>query len=197
MKLVEGFWWPDADVHCHPIVLKTVKDADAALQHTLGHVSVVQAGGNCGVWASYLGERFMEVWTIEPDLENYLCLIRNIPQNVYPIWAALGCHPGTTGLDTDPKNVGAHQMNGNGRIPVITIDELGLTACDLICLDIEGMEPAALDGAKETIERFRPTLMVEDKGLSERYGVAKGWSDSLPGYQVAKRVHRDVVLVPE
>lgn len=156
----------------------------------------MQAGGHCGVWANRLARSFTVVWTIEPDLENYLCMARNLVPNVQPIWAALGDKPGGgVGLERRPENSGAHFINGEGRIGVITIDELELEACDLIVLDIEGMEPLALHGAKETIERFKPVLMVEDKGLSDRYGFPVGWSDCWPGYGVEKRVKRDVILV--
>ncbi|MFN3658800.1 MAG: FkbM family methyltransferase [Pseudolabrys sp.] len=48
-------------------------------------------------------------------------------------------------------------------VPVqkIAIDALGLARLDLIKLDIEGMELEALQGARETIERCRPALLIE------------------------------------
>lgn len=50
-------------------------------------------------------------------------------------------------------------------VPTITVDALvhsrALTRVDVIKLDIEGGEVAALEGAAETIRRFRPKLIVE------------------------------------
>lgn len=196
IELRNGLWWPASDKHCFSVVPGQVSDLDEAMPFVSGRSVCVQAGGNCGIWPTHLAGMFAEVWTIEANLENYLCLVRNVRGNVKTIWAALGDKPGTSGMKVDPQNVGAHYLNGGGRIPVITIDELNLTACDLIVLDIEGMEPRALEGAKATIEKFKPVLMVEDKGLSEMFGTARGWSEAFPGYRIASRVHRDVVLVP-
>lgn len=51
------------------------------------------------------------------------------------------------------------------NIPLISLDdfveERQLQAIRLIKLDIEGAELAALEGARKTIERFRPLLIVE------------------------------------
>ncbi len=48
-------------------------------------------------------------------------------------------------------------------VPVqkIALDNLGLARCDLIKLDVEGMEFEALEGARDTIERCRPVLLIE------------------------------------
>lgn len=192
----EGWWWPDGDVEGRRAIFGTLIDLKHATDRIHGNKTCVQAGGNCGVWAAQLAAVFDEVWTVEPDFENYLCLVQNVPVNVRTFWAALGADHASVGIHRYPANTGAHFVEGPGRVPIITIDELALTSCDLIVLDIEGMEPQALQGARQTIEKFRPVLMVEDKGLSERYGVPAGWSKSFSGYSVAMAVHRDLVLVP-
>ncbi|HLQ78564.1 MAG TPA: FkbM family methyltransferase, partial [Terriglobia bacterium] len=46
-------------------------------------------------------------------------------------------------------------------IPVMTVDSLRLARCNLIKIDIEGMEPQVLSGARRTIERLRPFIFVE------------------------------------
>jgi hypothetical protein len=46
-------------------------------------------------------------------------------------------------------------------IPMITIDSLGLDDIDLMQLDLEGFEYDALVGARETIERCKPVIIVE------------------------------------
>lgn len=46
-------------------------------------------------------------------------------------------------------------------VPVIPIDAFGLNRCALIKADVEGMEWAVLEGARETIQRCRPLLYVE------------------------------------
>jgi len=45
---------------------------------------------------------------------------------------------------------------------MIALDSLALTDIDLIELDLEGYEYDALLGAKETIERNKPVLIIEN-----------------------------------
>lgn len=47
-------------------------------------------------------------------------------------------------------------------VPMLALDTLELARVDLIKLDIEGMEMAGLAGARQTIGRHRPILIVED-----------------------------------
>jgi FkbM family methyltransferase len=49
------------------------------------------------------------------------------------------------------------------RVPMITIDSLPLSRCDLIKIDAEGMELQAVRGAEAIIRKFRPVLYVENK----------------------------------
>jgi FkbM family methyltransferase len=200
-RLERGLLWPATDIGAAAAVFTTLGDLDVAYRYCRGFDVAVQAGGNCGVWPAAMGEKFRVVYTFEPDPINFRCLCANAPAvNVFKFCAALGMLHHAVDLDLRPDNVGAHQVDGEGDIPTFRIDDLGLRACDLICLDIEGYELRALHGARSTIRQFRPVIMVEDKGMSERYGVAKGeaekWICEQFGYRVAERPHRDVVMVP-
>lgn len=197
----DGFWWPLDDDWCHKVIHSEVPDADDALRFVKGRDIAVQAGGNVGVWAAHLAARFSRVVTVEPDAINYECLKRNVPANVDHRRAGFGAEPDSVGLVNVTGNAGAHYINtGPGDIPVITIDSLDLPACDFLCLDIEGFEPHALRGAEQTIRKFRPVIMFEEKGLSERYyGVprdsAERWVLGLGvGYRLRVKVRADVIL---
>ncbi len=50
-------------------------------------------------------------------------------------------------------------------VKVVRIDDLKLTRCNLIKVDVEGMEVDVLAGAAATIERFRPVLFVENNTI--------------------------------
>ena len=63
-----------------------------------------------------------------------------------------------------PANYGGFRLDqfGSGyAVQVITLDGLDLPQCDFIKLDVEAMEVPALQGAAETIKKFRPIMLVE------------------------------------
>lgn len=200
-RLERRLLWPADDRGAAAVVFDSVRDLDVAYRHCRAFDVAVQAGGNCGVWPAEMGKRFRVVYTFEPDPVNFRCLCANAPaENVFKFNAALGMLNHPVGLALRPDNVGAHQVDGHGDIPTLRIDDLGLCRCDLIYLDVEGYELKALQGAQLTIRTNRPVIVVEDKGMSERYGIAKGeverWVCERFGYRVVERPHRDVVMVP-
>ena len=148
-----------------------------------------------------LGERFRFVYTFEPDPVNFRCLCANAPaENVFKFNAALGSGHGCIDLARNPKRIGSHHVAGDGPIPTLLIDDLSLATCDLIYLDVEGYEKHVLLGATDTIARCKPTIAIEDRPSSERYGVPSGaaveWVLDRFNYRVAERLRRDVVMVP-
>jgi FkbM family methyltransferase len=193
----DGWWWPKHDRECWAAIHAT-SDLDAVLGYVKAFDVCVQAGGNCGVWAKLLAAKFREVWTVEADLLNYVCLLRNVEGkgNIRPIFGALREASGKTVGWNRLVNIGGCHVLENSRYSVstIAIDDLYLDACDLIILDIEGSEPFALEGAWETVNKFKPIIMVEDRGLK---GAAKDWSHNFPGYKPLNiRTHRDTILIP-
>jgi FkbM family methyltransferase len=165
--------------------------------------TIVQAGGNCGVWPKHASSSYHFVYTFEPDALNFEALCANLSgrKNVFAFRAALGAQNMPATLDGADNNCGAYTMRQSmlGEVPVIRIDDLGLARCDLIYLDVEGMEYAALMGAQRTIARFSPVVAFEDKGLGKNYGVAAGdiqrWLELDYDYEVRERVRADTVMV--
>lgn len=195
-----GLWWPSKDIECRPSVEGTVDDLRVILAAVRHRRVAVQAGGNVGVWPKALAKEFNAVYTFEPDWLNFRCLSLNVTEpNVVKLQAALGFERGLIDLARDPANCGAHYVDGKGMVPTLRIDDLGLEACDLIALDVEGYELNALRGAHDTIRKFRPVIVCEDKGLSEKYGSKQGeietYLNAAHGYRIAARVHRDIVFV--
>ncbi|MEM9097813.1 MAG: FkbM family methyltransferase [Pseudomonadota bacterium] len=111
------------------------------------------------------------VWAFEPVLESYvlakLCIEANGLENTIIFNAALGAEPGlvrlNTGLRNGPHRGGASQVDEVGQaVSMMTIDSLGIENLALLHLDIEGGEYAALQGARETIARTAPIILIED-----------------------------------
>lgn len=67
---------------------------------------------------------------------------------------------------TRAKNFGGVSLNSSmvsgETMPLLTLDDLQLECCHLIKIDVEGMEGEVLKGARQTIQRFRPVLYVEN-----------------------------------
>jgi hypothetical protein len=76
-------------------------------------------------------------------------------------------HSATTalrGLRISPKNIGAHSFWG--RPTPAAVDDR-VDCCDLIVLDVEGFELAALRGAGQH-RAYSPVVMIEDRGWGRK-----------------------------
>ena len=49
----------------------------------------------------------------------------------------------------------------DGDVQIITIDSLNLSKLDLIKLDVQGMERKTIDGGNNSINKFKPILIIE------------------------------------
>ena len=126
--------------------------------------TVIQAGGNVGVFPAKLAPVFQRVITVEPDARNYVALVANTAHlvNVESYRAAFGAESSTASVhQIDPGNSGTCSIVDGSDFPVYPIDALGVQDCDLLLLDVEGYELFALQGAIETIQRSWPVIVVE------------------------------------
>lgn len=159
---------------------------------------IITAGGCCGMYPRLWSEIFTTVYTMEPAPLNWYCLNRNCPdQRIIKINAAVGDFDKRVWLqEAHPSNMGTgsiHQDDGNAlEIDQITIDSLNLPYCDVIQLDIEGYEPAALLGAAQTIQSFMPVICLETKNLQDAsHAILADW-----GYKVSSRTINDTIFIP-
>lgn len=196
----DGIWWPKSCKEARKYSNATIGDIDVILAAVGEKKNVcIQAGGNVGVWPKAFAKEFKTVYTFEPDPTNFRCLNLNVLEdNVIKIQGILGNDYGPVSLIKFVENCGAHYVGTEkGNIPTFRIDDLNLNECDLIQLDIEGFEHIALRRAVYTIERFHPVIVVEDKGLSVKYGTEKGTIESMlikMKYKVHTRTHRDIIF---
>lgn len=195
-KTVDGWLWPASDTECQKVAhdMRALKEAVALCEKKR---IAVQAGGNVGIWPAELAKEFGAVYTAEPLPGNFYCLTNNVKAaNVIKLQCGFGNNETAMGMQEIPGNCGAGWMAGEGTIPVLRIDDLRLLFCDLIALDIEGMELNALIGAERTIRRCKPVILLEQKGHGRRFGYedeAIGEYLTAHGYEVKARVLRDVI----
>ncbi len=107
------------------------------------------------------------VYAFEPHLPALECLLYNMKRypNVTVISEALGSEAGRANVIRDFHNLGASQlkMDANGIVEITTLDLVSKewNRLDFLKIDAEGFEPLIIDGAKQSIMRFRPVIFIE------------------------------------
>ncbi len=151
-------------------------------------VVAIDCGANIGVhtieWATHM-TGWGSVLSIEAQERIYYALAGNIAINncfnAIAVHAAVSSESGMLSIPTPnyllPSSFGSlelRQRSGNefigqaidytqnmSTIRKLAIDDFKLPRLDLIKLDVEGMELEALEGAKETIRRTHPIMLIE------------------------------------
>lgn len=125
--------------------------------HTVALASMVGSGG-CVV-----------AFEPQPPLHRLLetnIIANGYESNVVALRAGASANCGVAyvpSINYDSRfNFGVISLTSEGiPTPLVSIDSLGLPHCEFIKIDVEGMEPAVLEGASETIKRFLPVIEVE------------------------------------
>lgn len=154
----------------------------AALRHVKVWGVAVDGGAHIGTWSVEMARLFGWVHAFEPAADTFECLQQNTAGllNVEAHRVALGANHGYAVVRDDRSragNTGARfvEQTGIGDVLVRTLDSYGLRDVGLIKLDLEGFEPFALAGARGTIERWKPIVLIEEKsGMAERFGLQLG-----------------------
>ncbi|MBQ7011607.1 MAG: FkbM family methyltransferase [Clostridia bacterium] len=101
------------------------------------------------------------MYAFEPDAANFAKLKNTTVPNVRIDFLPLGLHEKNGILSFAAlKNRGSHFADGGIDVPVTSVDEAVGEKIDLIKLDVEGCEAAAIKGALKTIKSNKPCLYV-------------------------------------
>ena len=125
-------------------------------------------GANVGLWSRDLATWFERVIAFEPVSLFRDCLIKNVTADNFCIEPfALGDVNTRANMIITQDNMGHTHVDpdsiGHGDIEVRCLDELDLADVDYIKMDCEGFEYRVIQGAKNTIQRNRPIVVVEQK----------------------------------
>lgn len=179
---VDELWWVTADrgafgsMNGGPLG-DWISDHKRFMEYVRSFDTVIQAGGNCGMYARFYANYFKNVYTFEPCEINFTCLDRNcVGDSFHKYHGALGNRIDKVSLKLHKSsNVGMHKIDEKpGDIQMYRIDDLELSSCDLIHLDVEGYEGSVLDGAMKTIMKFKPVVILE-RGHGERILIDNGY----------------------
>lgn len=213
MKRLHGWAYPDADdFMCREMTPTGGYQADH-LARALGYVTdfsvAIDGGAHVGTWSRILAGRFARVLAFEPAEDTHEALVANMATfgcaNVEVFLQALGALPGRASIAWDPvqtgrKNTGGRYLTEGCTVDVVPVDSLALDSLGFLKLDVEGSEFAALVGARETIARCAPIVLVENKALwATHFGLPRNAVEStLAGYRYRKleTVGRDEIWGP-
>ncbi len=150
-------------------------------------LEIVDGGANYGVYSLAFASvpmRPTRIHAVEAQRLIFQMLNANVAlnslENVWTYHAAIDEKSGRTiritppdlnhranfGAFEIPEHVRSSDYDGTRFMPeetvrTLSIDDLSLSRCALIKLDVEGMEASAFKGAMETIRRDRPVLFFE------------------------------------
>lgn len=133
---------------------------------------IVDVGANAGnhlvYYAKFMSPR--KILPIEPHPGAIDSLVRNIQLNgidcIDPRWLGFGVGPKSERMDLAPSQAGDMVTirlvrGGPGNVRVEPLDALVTEKIDFLKIDVEGMEIGTLNGARQTLAQFRPTIMIE------------------------------------
>lgn len=212
-KFIYGWWLPEEDQHFEGYFSKSIQVGDKRLyqpQHIdrcFHHIknrkhTAIDVGGHCGFWSFYLGGNFKKVYAFEPVEIFRECFKKNIPhENVELLPVALGNENGFVSMNVELENTGAthvsNKIDGLNKVELKKLDDYEFTDIDFIKIDVEGYENQVVLGAKETLLRNKPIIIVEQKGFSDRFNETQFEAiDTLKSYgaKVIDQVVKDYIL---
>lgn len=191
MKLHQGIWLPDQELHFVEWMTKNgelvdgrgtyqIKKFRRAMEYVKQFRTAVDVGGHVGLWSMQLAKCFAVLEAFEPVQDFRDCWLCNMTpwggREVVLHECALGEAPGRARMAVNPKDTGGTHVAGltdDGDVEVRTLDSFDFHDVDFIKLDCEGFEDRVLKGALETLVRCKPCVIVEQKPhkLGPNFGI--------------------------
>jgi len=220
LKQVGGFWINSADNHILRFLLHLHSywqgRATYQAKQLWGCLKVIpkarrrlalDVGAHIGTWSRVLCQEFQKVIGFEAFQVHVECLRLNVPNNNFSVvngivtdhdgamdflelWNKPGmsrvCPPGVKGLSTPARKLDTILQAND--IPV-----------DFIKVDVEGQELQVMRGAEQTLRRWKPYVIMEQKDLSKDYEPGKSrWAASefvaSLGAKVITRIGDDIIM---
>ena len=183
-----GWHFPDFETHFPKMLKKSVDKGlppeyqIAVRKRSIGLCSkrgtALDIGANVGLWSRDLVDNFAKVVAFEPVAVFRECLEKNVSgANFFISPLALGDHDTQATMIITEGNSGHSHLDpatlGTGDVQVVKLDNLNIENVDYIKIDCEGYEYRVLQGAEQTVKRWRPIMVIEQKphdAYSKDYG---------------------------
>ena len=147
-----------------------VHKQNKALEYVKQRRVCLDIGAHVGTWCHRLVKLFDEVHAFEPVSQMFSILQENVPEaKHYPY--GLGNEVGKKLIRFDETMTGcskiadkpAEKNQSMLEISIKRLDDFNIENVDFIKIDVEGYELDVLKGGEETIEKYRPVILIEQK----------------------------------
>ena len=172
---------PAGSFRCYDLVNRHGRDRMlAAIASRCGPADVVyDVGAHVGVYALALAANgpSRRIYAFEPSPPVVECLVANVARNrfgdsielhAYGLGSSncrrsfyVSTNPELSAFDVESATRWGARIRETRTVPVRRLDDLSIPPPDLLKLDVEGAAPAVLEGGHATIDRARPTVVVE------------------------------------
>lgn len=226
MQKISGFCLPDRETRVEEVLKDSIRLNRPAYQHHKFEAAValckqrrlaLDIGAHIGMWTLQMAAAgFEHVAAFDPDPEKTLCFEANLAR-----WLPQGSTTAITHFDFGLSDKAGRislihkagtslkthvRLDAQGELRVETLDEVAVSQLpdlpiDFIKIDVEGFEDFVVQGGQQTIRRYMPVIVVEQKKevATKRYGISDRAAVTrlqLWGYDIAAEFNGDYVMVP-
>ena len=171
----------------------------------------IDVGANIGLISLFVNELAqvdnLEIVCFEPCDENYNCLIKNRTMNMKCFPTGLSDSEGLLSMVKNRYNMGTCRVYDDtietideifedaGEFYFETLDTYEFYNVSVIKIDVEGHELEVLKGAKSTIEKNRPVIVIEI--FDEKFDLVNEYMESIYYYKSEKLNTCDYIYFPQ
>ena len=170
----------------------------------------IDIGANVGVWSYWLSKYAKQVESFEPNPKVFNALknikIKNV--NSYNIALSnktgsvdLLIPKGSKGFSNQGASLSSIKVQGEHKsisIEAKRLDEYNFLDVDFIKIDVEGHEHEVIEGARETIKKFKPTMVIEMEEKHNQIPIEEQISSvEKMGYQCCVLINETIIQIKE
>lgn len=188
-KYKEGWFLPEEDKYFESALLDYPAENDGKRIYQFHHIDrcfhylqtskkriAIDVGAHIGFWSYYLCKNFGHVHSFEPIESHIECFKKNVTNTNFTLHEiGLGNKKAKTSFNIPVEISGMASVNDKkeGEIPMLPLDTFNFNEVDFIKIDVEGYEKFVIEGAKYTILRNKPIIILEEKEHSGLYGLQR------------------------
>jgi len=170
----------------------------------------IDIGANVGVWSYWLSKHAKKVESFEPNPKIFNVLknikIKNV--NTYNIALSnksgsvdLLIPKGSKGFSNQGASLSSIKVQGEHKslsIQAKCLDEYNFLDVNFIKIDVEGHEHEVIEGAKETIKKCKPTMVIEMEEKHNKIPIEDQISSvEKLGYRCCVLINKKIVNINE